>query len=113
MDAWLDEALALRMTPGPIQNKLGGRQVWLDHGNGLGTRYLHLSGIALGVQVGSTVKAGTVIGYAGNSGTPEAAAGTLADVHLHVEVRVGNGFLGQWISPIETRRWLMRLLFNP
>jgi murein DD-endopeptidase MepM/ murein hydrolase activator NlpD len=113
MDAWLDEALDKRMTPLAIQNRLGGRQVWIDHGNGLSTRYLHLSRIADGLQAGSVVKAGDVVAYAGNSGTPEAAAGSSTDVHLHFEVRVGNGFLGQWISPIETRRTLMRLFGAP
>jgi murein DD-endopeptidase MepM/ murein hydrolase activator NlpD len=110
VDAWLNEALDKRMTPAAIQDRLGGRQVWIDHGNGLSTRYLHLSRIAAGLKVGSVVKAGDVIAYAGNSGTEEAAAGLDDGVHLHFEIRVGDGFLGQWISPIETRRWLMTIL---
>ncbi len=110
VDAWLNEALDKHMTPPAIQNKLGGRQVWLDHGDGLGTRYLHLSGIAPGIQAGSTVKAGAIIGYAGNSGTSEAAAGSDSGIHLHFEIRVGNGYLGQWLSPIETRRLLEQML---
>lgn len=109
MDVWLEECFAKCYTPPAIQDRLGGRQVWIDHGNGLSTRYLHLSGIADGLAVGRTVKAGDVVGYAGNSGTPEAAAGLADDVHLHFEVRVGDGYLGKWISPIETRRWLMTL----
>ena len=110
VDAWLAEAFELRMTPPTTQDRLGGRQVWIDHGNGLSTRYIHLSGVANGLKVGDAVKAGAVVGYAGNSGTPEAAAGLSADVHLHFEVRVGDGYLGQWITPIETRRWLTAIL---
>jgi murein DD-endopeptidase MepM/ murein hydrolase activator NlpD len=109
MDEFLSETVKQRMTPPAIQDRLGGRQVWLDHGNGLGSRYLHLSRIAAGLQTGMSVKAGDVIGYAGNSGTPEAAAGSNDDVHLHFEIRLGNGRLGQWIAPIETRRALMQL----
>ena len=110
VNAWLDESMAAHMTSAAIQDRLGGRQVWIDHGNGLATRYLHLSGIATGIQAGSTVKAGTLIGYAGNSGTTEAAAGSDSGIHLHFEIRVGNGYLGQWLGPIETRRLLEKLL---
>ena len=109
VDAWLTECYQICYTPPEIMNRLGGRQVWIDHGNGLSTRYIHLSGVANGISVGSAVTAGTVVGYAGNSGTPEAAAGLTSDVHLHLEVRVGDGYLGQWITPIETRRWLMKV----
>jgi len=113
MDQYLKECLDKRLTPPAIQDKLGGRQVWIDHGNGVSTRYLHLSGIASGIKVGSTVKAGDVIAYAGNSGTPEAADGSSADVHLHFEVRIGSGYLGQWIAPIETRRLLADVFDTP
>ncbi len=109
VDRWLRETQEKRMTPAWIEDKLGGRQVWIDHGGGLSTRYLHLSGVAPGLKPGTTVKSGDVIGYVGNSGTPEAAAGYPSDVHLHFEVRIGDGYLGQWLSPIETRRWLGRL----
>jgi murein DD-endopeptidase MepM/ murein hydrolase activator NlpD len=108
--AWEKEARDKRITPPAIQDRLGGRQVWIDHGDSLGTRYLHLSGIAPGIKVGSTVKAGAIIGYAGNSGTSEAAAGSNSGIHLHFEIRVGDGYLGQWLSPIETRRELEKLL---
>ena len=77
------------------------------------TRYLHLSGIAPSLKVGDRVNAGDVVGFAGNSGTPEAAAGASSDVHLHFEVRLGDGYLGKWISPIETRRTLERILGAP
>ncbi|HEX3183041.1 MAG TPA: M23 family metallopeptidase [Beijerinckiaceae bacterium] len=40
--------------------------VKIDHGNGIATRYGHLSSIA--VQDGQTVDAGTVLGRIGSSG---------------------------------------------
>ena len=111
VDDWLRETQDRRMTPPVIQDRLGGRQVWIDHGNGVSTRYLHLNSIASTVRVGEPVKAGDLIGTVGNSGTPEAAAGESTDWHLHFEIRLGNGWLGQWIHPIETRRALGRM-FN-
>jgi murein DD-endopeptidase MepM/ murein hydrolase activator NlpD len=54
-----------------------GTTVVVEHGNGVRTRYAHLS--AAVVQEGQTVGAGQVLGRAGNSGR---ATGT----HLHFEV---------------------------
>jgi murein DD-endopeptidase MepM/ murein hydrolase activator NlpD len=58
-----------------------GNTVLVEHGDGVQTRYAHLS--ATVVQVGDTVAAGQVVGRAGRSGR---ATGT----HLHFEV-IKNG----------------------
>ncbi len=55
-----------------------GRMVEIDHGNGLTTRYAHLSRVT--VAEGETVAAGVVVGLAGSSGRS-------TDPHLHYEVR--------------------------
>jgi len=54
-----------------------GLQVEIDHGNGLVTKYAHLSRIA--VQVGETVSRRQVIGYVGSTGYS-------VGPHLHYEV---------------------------
>jgi murein DD-endopeptidase MepM/ murein hydrolase activator NlpD len=55
-----------------------GQTIVVDHGDGVTTRYAHLS--ARHVQVGDTVAAGQVVGLAGQTGR---ATGP----HLHLEVR--------------------------
>ena len=56
-----------------------GNMVEIDHGNGLSTRYAHLSTIA--VAVGQAVEAGAVLGRAGSTGRSTGP-------HLHYETRV-------------------------
>jgi murein DD-endopeptidase MepM/ murein hydrolase activator NlpD len=56
-----------------------GRMVEIDHGNGLSTRYGHLSEI--GVKVGDQIKIGQVIGAVGSTGRSTGP-------HLHYETRI-------------------------
>ena len=81
-----------------------GRQVWIQHDRGVVTRYVHLSGIAPGITVGATVARGQVVGYVGESGTPESVSNPGAEYHLHFEVRIGEGYLGAGLPPAEVRR---------
>jgi len=64
-----------------------GRYIRIDHGDGVETRYAHLSRIA--VRPGQYVKRGQVIGYVGASGRGAFGA------HLHFEIRVG----GRTVNP--------------
>lgn len=86
-----------------ILDELRGRQVWIDHGRGIVTRYAHLSAIADGIVKGAEVQQGQVIGYPGESGQREVYANPGTDIHLHFEIRVGNGWLGQGKTPREAR----------
>lgn len=103
----LDEANAKHYTSAEALEKLSGRQIWLDHGHGVVTRYAHLNAIAAGITSGQTVSAGQLIGYVGLSGTPDGINGNTQFPHLHFEIRLGSAqqyYLGQWLTIEETRR---------
>jgi len=82
-----------------VEDAFRGRQVWIDHGDGVVTRYAHLSGVAEGVDVGTQVREGELIAYVGESGTPESVTDPGYEYHLHFEIRVGDGYLGEGLSP--------------
>jgi murein DD-endopeptidase MepM/ murein hydrolase activator NlpD len=89
-----------------------GRQVWIDHGGGVVTRYCHLSGITAGIDVGSQVAAGQLVGLVGESGTPSSVTNPGHEYHLHFEVRVADSYLGKG-QPPATVRSLYTALFKP
>lgn len=74
-----------------------GRQVWIDHGDGIVTRYAHLNRIATGLEVGQQVEQGAVIAYVGESGTPSSVTEPGSQIHLHFEIRIGESYLGYGI----------------
>ena len=76
-----------------------GRQVWIEHQDGTVTRYAHLAGIAESIVVGVIVQQGDLVGFVGDSGTPESITDLGVQVHLHFEIRAGEGYLGQGLSP--------------
>ncbi len=84
-------------------DRFRGRQVWIDHGRGVVTRYAHLGGVAPGIAEGVTVQAGQVVGYVGESGTPESVTNPGTEYHLHFEIRVGETFLGEGLESEEVR----------
>ena len=75
-----------------------GRQVWIDHGHGVVTRYVHLSGIAADITEGKKVRAGDILGFVGNSGTEAGVNGTRGSAHLHFELRVDDRYFGEGMS---------------
>jgi murein DD-endopeptidase MepM/ murein hydrolase activator NlpD len=109
-EAWSAESLRLGYTPPDVLDGYRGMQVWIDHGNGVVSRYAHLSAIEPGIVEGATVTAGQVIARVGNSGTPSSITSQTAEVHLHLELWAGDHFVGQFLRPIEAREWLERIL---
>ncbi len=112
--AWREMAARctdLHETPPDILDRFRGRQVWIDHGDGLVSRYVHLSGIAEGIVTGTALLQGQVLGYVGNSGTSEGAAGNQNGAHLHLELLLHGHYLGEGLSLVEVRRLLQRLFF--
>lgn len=67
-----------------------GNVVYIDHGNGLSTRYGHLSHID--ATVGQTIARGEVLGRVGSTGRSTGP-------HLHYEVRINN-------DPVNPRAYL-------
>jgi hypothetical protein len=84
------------------ENYFRGRQVEINHGRGLITRYAHLNGIKKGLKVGSKVSRGDVIGYVGVSGTSNTLPGRTKHPHLHFEVWMDGKYLGYGLTPTET-----------
>ncbi len=87
----LDEAARLGYTPSTALDLIRGRQVWIDHGRGVVSRYAHLSAV-VELAPGDRVAAGTVVGAVGSSGHPEGGP------HLHLEIRIGAGYLGDGLT---------------
>ncbi len=112
-DLTAEEVRVLAANPNTEEalDKYRGRQVWIDHGNGVITRYAHLSGIAPGIVKGTSVKQGQVVAYVGESGTPESVSNPGNEYHLHFEVWVNGSYLGQGQAPAEVRR-LFQGLFS-
>lgn len=74
------------MVRATLYDKGYGRVVVVRHNNGLETVYAHLSKIL--VDTNTTIKAGDIIGYGGNTGRSTGS-------HLHFEIR----YLGAAINP--------------
>ena len=101
-DIALYEAVTLGYTPAATLDRIRGRQVWIDHGKGLVTRYAHLSAVEP-LVVGQKIDAGALIGEVGSSGYPQGGP------HLHFEVRVGDDFFGNGLSGDVLVRAISRL----
>ena len=87
-----------------VLDEARGRQVWIDHGRGIVTRYAHLSAITDGISVGVEVEQGRPIGYVGESGQQEVYLNPGSDLHLHFEIRIGQSWLGEGRSPADGRQ---------
>jgi murein DD-endopeptidase MepM/ murein hydrolase activator NlpD len=98
-------------TPERLDDYLG-RQIWIQHRDGLITRYAHLRSIEPGIAKGVEVARGQTIGEVGNSGSPASLESEQADAHLHFELWLADQYLGQFMRPIETREWIESIFPN-
>jgi murein DD-endopeptidase MepM/ murein hydrolase activator NlpD len=112
LNAWWQVTQEKGYTPTEVLDDYLGRQVWIEHENGLVSRYAHLQAIAPGISEGSAVDRGQVIGEVGNSGSPASLESEKADAHLHFELWLGDHYLGQYLRPIEAREWIERIFVN-
>jgi murein DD-endopeptidase MepM/ murein hydrolase activator NlpD len=101
LTAALEAATRLGYTPDETLDRIRGRQVWIDHGRQVVTRYAHLESVA-DLFVGQTVARGEIVGAVGSSGFEEGGP------HLHFEIRVGDAYLGDWLEGEELMRVLTR-----
>lgn len=63
-----------------------GRHIEIQHLNGYVTTYSHLSGYARGIEAGTKVRQGQVVGYIGSTGLSTGP-------HLHYEVKINGTFV--------------------
>lgn len=86
--AMADGTLTDQVVDGSSNSSLSGNLWELTSSDGSGTYYIyaHLSTFAPGLQVGTTVSRGQVIGYVGDTGNPGPG-----NYHLHFEVHPGGG----------------------
>lgn len=88
-----------------MKQSFGGREVWIDHRNGIITIYNHLSLIDKSVKKGSRVSRGQRLGLAGNSGLAGEAEGKDYGIHLHFEIWIDGCYLGYGMSPVDVRKY--------
>lgn len=79
-----------------------GCQVWINHGNGVVTRYAHLNKVNAQVKKDQQVGRGDLIGFVGVSGTGQNLPGRAKYPHLHFEIWLDGKYLGWGMTPAET-----------
>ena len=99
LEELLAKVVAQGFTDTASLERFRGRQVWIDHGDGFITRYGHLEGVPEDLLVGANVERGVVVGFIGDSGTPESVTNPGVEIHLHFELRIGPSFLGEGELP--------------
>jgi murein DD-endopeptidase MepM/ murein hydrolase activator NlpD len=95
-------------------DSLRGRQIVLETDDGYLLRYAHLANIRPGIGTGVRVYRGQVIGFVGNSGTPEGVRGSTQGARLHFEVWEPEGsFFGEGLDEEALRVRAASLFVGP
>lgn len=98
-------------TPPAMEDLFLGRQVHVEHGNGVESRYAHLGSVEWSIVITPVISQSMVIGTVGVSGTSSGAYATSDGAHLHFEIWVNGRYLGEGLSLEETMR-LWRWVFS-
>jgi hypothetical protein len=96
-------------TPPDALFRFGGRQVGIEHGGGIRTVYEHLEEVDSAVRAGEGVRAEQVIGTVGATGTEGEARPDVSAPHLHLEIWIGDRYLGEGITIRETMWWFEQI----
>jgi murein DD-endopeptidase MepM/ murein hydrolase activator NlpD len=96
------ECFEAHQTSAKNADLLRGCQVWTDSGNGLISKYAHLSSANNKLRLGMNIKQGDIVGYVGISGTGENLPGHARYPHLHFEIWLDGKYLGYGLTPAET-----------
>lgn len=112
MEEWNNRSAYYRTHPATfLKHSFGGRELWIDHRNGIVTVYNHLSRIDRSLRVGSRVTKGERIGWAGNSGLSGEARSNNNGIHLHFEIWIDGCYLGFGMTPAQVRKYLNWIFF--
>ncbi len=112
LDELLAKVVAQGFTDTASLDRFRGRQVWIDHGDGLITRYCHLDSVPEDLLAGANVAQGDVVGFIGDSGTLESVTDPGVENHLHFELRIDTSFLGEGDSPEVVRAFYEDAFFG-
>lgn len=109
---WKEQSSYYKNNPHTFDARsFGGRQVWIDHKNGIVTTYNHLSKIDPGIRKGTRVSKGDRIGWVGNSGLFGEAEGKEYGTHLHFEIWIDSYYLGFGMTLPEIKNYLVWIFF--
>jgi murein DD-endopeptidase MepM/ murein hydrolase activator NlpD len=105
-EEWRDQSAYSQVhEPTFVKLSFGGRQVWIDHGNGIVTAYNHLSRIDRSIRAGREVGRGQRLGWAGNSGLWGETLGNQDGCHLHLEIWIDGRYLGYGMDVADIRKY--------
>ncbi len=94
------------------EDLLRGCQVWINHGNGIVTKYAHLNNVNPALKLGQYITANEMVGQIGSSGTSEGTSKVKTHEHLHFEIWVKDEYLGYGLTESETIALYQRLFYG-
>jgi murein DD-endopeptidase MepM/ murein hydrolase activator NlpD len=86
--------------------ELGGYRVGIRSPQGIYYYYAHLDSYATGLKKGDSVKAGTFLGYMGDTGYGKEGTRGQFPVHLHFGIYYNQGETEKSINPYSTLQYL-------